>query len=127
MWNYAVRRVAQALLILIIITLACFLLTRLSSDPMAQYALKQGMTTADRDRLRHSMGLDITIPPAWIHWMGLPANVEASVIEKSGLPVQYVIWLGLALQGNLGQSLFSHQSVALLLSQRLPMTLILMG
>lgn len=103
------------------------MLTRLSSDPMAQYALKQGMTAADRERLRHSMGLDITLPPAWIHWMGLPANLEASIIEKSGLPVQYVIWLGLGLRGDLGQSLFSHQPVSLLLSQRLPMTLILMS
>src|SRR5260221_4689240 len=127
MWNYVGRRVAQALVILFIITIACFMLTRLSSDPMAQYALKQGMTAADRDRLRHSMGLDITIPPAWIHWMGLPADVEASIIEKSGLPVQYAIWLGLALRGDLGQSLFYHQPVSLLLSQRLPMTLILMG
>jgi peptide/nickel transport system permease protein len=127
MGTYVVRRVMQAVLILFIITIACFVLTRLSSDPMAQYALKQGMTAADRERLRHSMGLDITIPPAWIHWMGLPADVEASIIEQSGLPAQYVIWLGLALRGDLGQSLFSHQPVSLLLSQRLPMTLILMG
>jgi peptide/nickel transport system permease protein len=127
MWTYVARRVAQALIILFIITMACFVLTRLSSDPMAQYALRQGMTAEDKERLRHSMGLDITIPPAWIHWMGLPANVESAIIEKSGLPAQYIIWLGLALRGNLGQSLFSHQPVALLLSQRLPMTLILMG
>jgi peptide/nickel transport system permease protein len=127
MWSYVARRLLQAVLILFIITIACFILTRLSSDPMAQYALKQGMTASDRERLRHSMGLDITLPPAWIHWMGLPAATEASIIEKSGLPVQYLIWLGLAFRGNLGQSLFSHQPVSLLLAQRLPMTLILAG
>ena len=35
-------------------------------------------------------------------------------------------WLGLALQGDLGNSFFSHQPVILLIQQRLPMTLILM-
>ena len=41
--------------------------------------------------------------------------------------MQYVKWLGLALQGDLGTSFFSHQPVLLLIQQRLPMTLILMG
>ncbi|MBI3764777.1 MAG: ABC transporter permease [Chloroflexi bacterium] len=102
MWSYIVRRLVQALFILFIITAVCFLLTRLSSDPMAQYATRQNMTAADRMALRARLGLD------------------------QPLPVQYVKWLGLALQGNLGESFFSHQKVSLLISQRLPMTLILM-
>jgi peptide/nickel transport system permease protein len=102
MWSYLVRRVLQAFLILFIITMACFILTRLASDPMAQYATKQGMTIADREALRQSLGLDQPIP------------------------IQYVKWLGRALQGDLGSSFFSHQPVLLLIKQRLPMTLILM-
>jgi peptide/nickel transport system permease protein len=69
---------------------------------MSQYATKQGMTQADREALRHSLGLDQPVP------------------------VQYVRWLGLALQGNLGSSFFSHQPVLKMIKQRLPMTLILM-
>jgi peptide/nickel transport system permease protein len=42
------------------------------------------------------------------------------------MPIQYVKWLGLAAQGDLGQSFFSHQPVLLMIQQRLPMTLILM-
>jgi peptide/nickel transport system permease protein len=102
MWSYLVRRLLQAVFILFIITLLCFLLTHYSSDPMSQYATKQGMTAADREALRHSLGLDQPVP------------------------VQYVKWLGLALQGNLGSSFFSHQPVLLMIKQRLPMTLILM-
>lgn len=102
MWSYLVRRFVQALFILFVITLLCFLLTHYSSDPMSQYATKQGMTQADREALRHSLGLDQPIP------------------------IQYVKWLGLALQGNLGSSFFSHQPVLLMIKQRLPMTLILM-
>lgn len=102
MSSYIARRFTQAVFILLIITMLCFILTRLSSDPMSQYANKQGMTQEDRERLRHSLGLD------------------------QPMPVQYVKWLGLAIQGNLGSSFFSHQPVLLMIKQRLPMTLILM-
>lgn len=102
MWSYLVRRLVQALFILFIITMLCFILTRLSSDPMSQYATRQGMTDADRIALKHSLGLD------------------------QPMPIQYVKWLGLALQGNLGMSFFSKQPVLLMIQQRLPLTLILM-
>jgi peptide/nickel transport system permease protein len=102
MWAYLVRRFVQAIFILLIITVLCFILTRLSSDPMSQYAERQGMTAADREAIRARLGLD------------------------QPMPVQYVKWLGLALQGNLGSSFFSHQPVMKLISQRLPLTLILM-
>ena len=103
MWSYIVRRFLQALFILFIITLLCFVLTHYSSDPMSQYATKQGMTAADREALKHSLGLDQPVP------------------------IQYVKWLGLAVRGNLGSSFFSHQPVLKMIQQRLPMTLILMG
>ena len=103
MWAYIVRRFGQALLILFIITMLTFILTRLSSDPMAEYANRPNMTLADRQAIRERLGLD------------------------QPMPIQYVKWLGLALQGDLGDSFFSHQPVTLLIKQRLPMTLILMG
>ncbi len=102
MWAYLVRRLLQALLILFIITMLCFILTRLSSDPMSQYANRPGLTQADREAIRHSLGLDQPVP------------------------VQYVRWLALAMQGNLGNSFFSKQPVLLMIQQRLPLTLILM-
>ena len=102
MWAYIVRRIVQGIFILFIVTGACFALTRLSSDPMAQYAGVQRMSEADRARIRERLGLD------------------------QPLAVQYVRWLGLALEGDLGQSLFSKQPVLKLIQERLPMTLILM-
>jgi peptide/nickel transport system permease protein len=102
MWPYLIRRIAQGVLILFIITMLCFLLTRLSSDPMSQYANKPGITAADRAAIAKSLGLD------------------------QPLPVQYIKWLGLALQGNLGNSFFSKQPVLTMIGQRLPLTLILM-
>lgn len=102
MWAYIIRRILQSLFILLIITGVVFTLTRLSSDPMAQYATVQRMSEADRQRIREKLGLD------------------------QPLPIQYVRWLGLALQGDLGKSLFSKAPVSELILQRLPMTLVLM-
>jgi len=103
MWSYLIRRLAQAFLILFIITMLCFILTRLSSDPMAEYANRPNMTDADRAAIRRRLGLDQPIP------------------------IQYIKWLAVAAQGDLGDSFFSHQPVLLMIEQRLPMTLILMG
>jgi peptide/nickel transport system permease protein len=103
MWAYIVRRIVQAIFILFIITMLCFILTRLSSDPMSQYANKPGITAADRAAIAKNLGLD------------------------QPMPVQYVKWLWLAVQGDLGSSFFSRQPVLLMIQQRLPLTLILMS
>jgi peptide/nickel transport system permease protein len=101
-WSYIARRTIQALFTLIIITMVCFILTRFSADPLAQYATNPNMTAADRAALRERLGLN------------------------QPLPVQYVKWLGLAVQGDLGKSFFSKQPVLDMIGQRLPMTLTLM-
>lgn len=102
MWTYIARRLIQGLFTLLIITVLCFILTRLSSDPLAQYATNPNMSAADRAALRERLGLN------------------------QPLPVQYLKWLGLAVQGELGKSFFSKQPVATMIGQRLPLTLILM-
>jgi peptide/nickel transport system permease protein len=102
MWTYIARRLLQGLFTLLIITVLCFILTRLSSDPLAQYATNPNMSAADRAALRERLGLN------------------------QPMPVQYLKWLGLAVQGQLGKSFFSKQPVATMIAQRLPLTLILM-
>ncbi len=102
MWSYLLRRVFQALFTLLIITVLCFLLTRFSGDPLAQYAANPRMSAEDKAALRERLGLN------------------------QPLYVQYFKWLGLAIQGDLGQSFFAKQPVADLIKQRLPNTLILM-
>jgi peptide/nickel transport system permease protein len=102
MWSYLARRLVQALFTLLIITVLCFILTRLSADPLAQYATNPNMSAADRAALRERLGLN------------------------RPLPVQYLRWLELAVQGELGNSFFSKQPVSLMIAQRLPMTIILM-
>jgi peptide/nickel transport system permease protein len=102
MWTYILRRSIQALFTLLIITILCFLLTRYSGDPLAQYAANPRMSAEDKAALRERLGLN---QPVY---------------------VQYAKWLGLALQGDLGKSFFSKQPVSEMIVQRLPNTLILM-
>ena len=102
MWSYLVRRLLQAVIILFIISGACFALTRFSADPMAMYATKSNVSAEERAAVRARLGLDQPVP------------------------VQYVKWLVLVFQGDLGQSFFSHLPVTTLIGQRLPMTLKLM-
>jgi peptide/nickel transport system permease protein len=99
MWSYLARRFIQALFTLLIITMICFTLTRLSADPMAQFATNPNMSAADRAALRERLGLN------------------------QPLPVQYIKWIGLVLQGDLGNSFFSKLPVANMIGQRLPQTL----
>jgi peptide/nickel transport system permease protein len=82
--------------------MVCFILTRFSADPLAQYATNPNMTAADRAALRERLGLN------------------------QPLPVQYIKWLGLVVQGDFGKSFFSKQPVLTMITQRLPLTLTLM-
>lgn len=102
MWTYLARRLIQAIFTLLIITILCFILTRLSADPLAQYARNPNMTAEAREELRESLGLN------------------------DSMPVQYFKWLGMAIQGELGNSFFSNQPVSVMIAQRLPNTLKLM-
>ena len=101
MTTYIIRRLIQGVFILMIITTVAFGLTRLSSDPMAQYTLGR-ISAEDRARIRANLGLD------------------------QPLPVQYFKWLSLALRGDFGYSITNHQRVSELIGQRLPQTLVLM-
>ncbi len=101
MTNYIIRRLLQSIVILLIISAVTFTLVRLSSDPMAQYATSR-MTTADRARIRASLGLD------------------------DPMPVQYLAWVSTIVRGNWGYSYKTHQPVWDEIATRLPNTLILM-
>jgi peptide/nickel transport system permease protein len=102
MGRYLVRRLIQGAVILIIITIVSFAIITLSTDPMAQYNNNKNISAEDKARIAKSMGLDQPIY------------------------VQYVVWLGKALRGDLGLSTTSKEPVSSLILDRLPKTLVLM-
>ncbi len=102
MGRYLIRRLLQAAVIIFIITIVSFAIISLSTDPMAQYNNNKNISAEDKARIAASMGLDQPIY------------------------VQYAVWLGKILQGDLGVSTTSKEPVSELIVERLPKTLALM-
>lgn len=103
MGRYLIRRLIQAFFIIIIITVVTFTIVRASSDPMSQFANNKNISPADRARIRKSLGLD------------------------EPMYMQYLYWLGNTAQGNFGYSFTTKEPVSVMILDRLPQTLILMG
>lgn len=101
-YRYVLRRIALLLPTLLGTTMVIFVLVRLIPGNTADAILGAGaanVTHQSKQALEHSLGLDQSLPTA------------------------YVSWLGAVLQGNLGQSLITGQSVTSILGSALPITL----
>lgn len=99
MWHYLVRRIITALLVVFVVSVMTFaVLQWLPGDPAA-IILGVNATPSALFSVRESLGLN----QPWY--------------------VQYGHWLAQALTGNLGTSMVFGQPVALLIEQRLPVTL----
>jgi len=93
-----VRRLLQALVVLLLVALVAFTIFRFIGDPV-ESLLGQEATVADRQALIDRMGLEDPIP------------------------VQYLRFVGNALQGNFGISYRTAEPVSSLIAERLPATL----
>ncbi len=98
MRTFIVRRLAQAVVVCIGISIITFLLLHVVGDPVL-LLLPQSASDADVVLLKQKLGLD------------------------RPLVVQYGRFLGDTLRGNLGESLFTQESVLSLIFDRMPATL----
>jgi peptide/nickel transport system permease protein len=102
---YIIRRILQAVLTLIIVTVIVFLTIRLlPGDPLLIYISQNNMrdvTTEQLDDLRHQFGLD------------------------KSLAMQFVDWVSKAVRGDLGLSVQDKSKVSDNIRQRLPVSLYL--
>jgi peptide/nickel transport system permease protein len=98
MLAFIVRRLLQAVLVMLSVALVAFMLFQYVGDPVTQM-LGQDATNADRARLRAELGLD---QPFYI---------------------QFGTFIGNAVQGDFGISLRQGRAVSTLLKERLPATL----
>ena len=92
------RRLLQAFLVLLLVALVAFTIFRFIGDPV-ESLLGQEATVADRKALIDRLGLDDPIP------------------------VQYLRFVGNALQGDFGVSYRTAEPVSTLIAERLPATL----
>lgn len=103
MRNYVIRRLLQAVPLLLGVTVISFLIMHAApGGPLTMYAMNPKVSAADIARMQAALGLDLP------------------------LHQQYWKWLTSLLQGNWGYSFTSGLPVAKLIAQRLPATLQLM-
>ena len=98
MWGYSLRRLAQAGLLLFLASVVVFLLLRLIPGDPASTIAGPNARPEQLETVRADLGL------------------------KRPLPVQYGIWLGNVVQGDLGTSFVSRQPVRELIRDRLAAT-----
>ncbi|HEU0202617.1 MAG TPA: ABC transporter permease [Burkholderiaceae bacterium] len=98
MLAFIVRRLLQAILVMLTVAFVAFLLFQYVGDPVAQM-LGQDATAADRAKLRADLGLD------------------------QPFVVQFWRFIGNAVQGDFGISLRQGRLVSTLIAERLPATL----
>ncbi len=104
MVRYVIRRLLQAIPMLVGISFAAFVLLRLApGGPMAVYAQNPNMTEADMRRIEHILGLDQPIH------------------------IQYLKWAAGMATGNLGYSYRTGRPVGQIILERIPATIQLMG
>ncbi|QQO32476.1 ABC transporter permease [Bradyrhizobium diazoefficiens] len=102
MLNFVVRRILAILPVLLAVSLLTFLIASLLPGDLAFVILGDQATPENVAALRHEMGLD---QPLW--W-------------------RYLSWLGHVLQGDLGRSFRTGQTVLQAISERIPVSLELM-
>ena len=99
MGRYIVRRLLLLIPVLLVVSVVVFSLIHLTPGDPVTIMLGEGADAAAAAKLRDDLGLDLPIY------------------------TQYLRWLAQVVHGDLGQSIWTHQSVFQLLLQRLPVTL----
>jgi peptide/nickel transport system permease protein len=98
MTTYILRRVLQAVPVLLVVSVVVFILMRLIPGDPALSLMGMEATEEQLVAVRHAWGLD------------------------QPLYIQYLYWMRHMLTGDLGESYFSRMSVSMLISQKFPAT-----
>lgn len=101
MARFVLKRIAAAIPVLLVVSALTFLIPHVSAGDPARTILGPEASQEDVDRMRHSMGLD------------------------DPLVIQYVGYVAGVVTGDLGESAVYRRPVSTLISERLPLTLIL--
>ena len=90
MLAYVIRRVAQSILVLLVVGLVAFSMFRFVGDPIDNM-LGQERTQADIDRLRTQLGLDQPFPVQYWNFLQQAATGNFGVSYRQGRPVSEII------------------------------------
>lgn len=124
MTNYILRRLAQAIPQLFIISIILFVLMQSFGDPIATLGGRIPPRPEDRERLRRQWGLDQPVYMQYITWL-VGNDWQKIDMDGDGVPETPGKRLGV-LRGDWGNSLVTRQPVLKMIGERLPNTLLLM-
>jgi peptide/nickel transport system permease protein len=99
MWRYLGRRLVQVPLVLLVVSLMTFLITRATPGDPVQIMLGMQTSPEAAARMREEFNLD------------------------RSLPVQYALWIAKVVTGDLGRSIRLNDTVSSLLAERFPVSL----
>ena len=123
MARYVIRRLLQAIPLLLLISLVLFFLMQASGDPLATLGSRQPPRAEDRERLMRQLGLDQPVHVQYIYWLVGNDWVVVNT-DAEGNP-EYGTRKG-AIRGDFGTSFVTRQPAIEVIAERLPNTLILM-
>jgi peptide/nickel transport system permease protein len=125
MTRYIIRRILQAIPLLLIISLMIFVLLNSSGDPIASMGGKRMTRPEDRERLTRLLGLDKPITVQYLYWL-VGNDWDLIDVDGDGVPETPGTRRGV-LRGDFGDSLMKRGTPALeLIMDRVPNTLLLM-
>ena len=124
MTRYIIRRLLQAIPLLLIISVILFALMEEMGDPLATFGGRRVLRSEDRVRLTRQLGLD---KPLWVQYVvWLVGNDWMKIdLDGDGIPESYGTRRG-ALRGDFGNSFVTRRPVIDMIAERLPNTLLLM-
>ena len=123
MTQYIIRRLLQAVPLLILITVLIYGLLKAVGDPLAHLANDPMVRAEDRARLRRSLGLDDPVPLQFVHWL-IGDDWYERDLDFDGEAETYGERHGV-LRGDLGRSFRFGKPVVDVIGDVLPNTLLL--
>ncbi|CAG0958581.1 Glutathione transport system permease protein GsiC [Anaerolineales bacterium] len=124
MTNYILRRLAQAIPQLFIISIILFLLMQSFGDPIATLGGRVPPRAEDKERLRRQWGLDQPVYMQYITWL-VGNDWQKIDMDGDGVGETPGKRQGV-LRGDFGNSLVTRKPVFEMIGERLPNTLLLM-
>jgi peptide/nickel transport system permease protein len=125
MGRYVLRRLLQAIPLMLIISVGLFVLMQNIGDPLATMGGRKPTRSEDRERLKRQLGLDKPVLVQYVYW--LIGNDWTKIdMDGDGVPETQGTRKGV-LRGDFGVSLVDREPSLKLIGERLPNTLLLMG
>lgn len=123
MSHFIIRRLLQAIPLLILVTIIIYGLLKAVGDPLAHLANDPLVRAEDRAYLRRSLGLDDPVPLQFVHWL-IGDDWYQRDLDFDDEPETFGERRGV-LRGDLGESIRFGKPVSTVIGEVLPNTLLL--